>query len=254
MVLFVATSVFVNTVMTTAQTGNTISIVDESLAGKWVRMTQTGPVGLEFRADGVVEVDFGNDGGPDVESRYVIKNDTVLFSDREGAMCPEAGSYRIEGNDCYLSFDLVDDMCNGRIKMTMGFWTRPGFEELLEELSARLEKTADPELNLIRARIYLATGNAVNARADLDAYISHNNANARAYINRAGTRFPADMQGVVSDCGKAIELEPGNKNAWFLRGLAYYELGEKEKACSDFTRSAELGFSILRIAEEQRCR
>jgi Tfp pilus assembly protein PilF len=123
----------------------------------------------------------------------------------------------------------------------------------LGELSAKLSETADPELNLTRARIYLATGNPANARADLDVFIQHNNSNARAYINRAGTRFPADMKGVISDCDKAIELEPGNKNAWFLRGLARYELGEKEKACADFSQAIELGFSILRIAEEHRC-
>jgi len=61
------------------------------------------------------------------------------------------------------------------------------------------------------------------------------------------------MKGAVDDCNKAIALDPENKNAFFLRGLAEYELGEKEKACEDFSRAIELGFSILRIAEEQRC-
>jgi len=61
------------------------------------------------------------------------------------------------------------------------------------------------------------------------------------------------MEGVVSDCNNAIELEPENKNAWFLRGLANWELGFKEEACNDFSRAIDLGFSILQIAEEQRC-
>lgn len=61
------------------------------------------------------------------------------------------------------------------------------------------------------------------------------------------------MEGAVYDCNNAIALEPDNKNAFFLRGLALYELGEKEKACEDFNRAIELGFSILRIAEEHRC-
>jgi len=47
-------------------------------------------------------------------------------------------------------------------------------------------------------------------------------------------------------------LEPENKNAFFLRGLAKYELGDEENACKDFSRTSELGFSILKIAEEQR--
>ncbi|HKI89656.1 MAG TPA: hypothetical protein VKA38_11560 [Draconibacterium sp.] len=34
--------------------------------------------------------------------------------------------------------------------------------------------------------------------------------------------------------------------------MAKYELGDEENACKDFSRTSELGFSILKIAEEQR--
>ena len=96
-------------------------------------------------------------------------------------------------------------------------------------------------------------GKAIEAKSDFDVYLQQNPNDASAFINRAGTRFPDDMEGVVSDCTKTIELEPENKNAWFLRGLAYWEMGFKEKACNDFSRAIDLGFSILRIAEDQRC-
>jgi len=225
----------------------------EFIPGKWVRMTQTGPVGLEFNGDGTIEVDFGIDGAVDVVSEYEMRNDTIFFTDKKGEMCPEPGIYKMNVTDCYVAFDLVDDMCNGRIKMTMGFWTRPDFEQLFGELSEKIEVSDNPELYLKRARIALALGKSQEAKTDLDVYLQQNPNDARALINRAGTRFPNDMQGVVSDCNKAIELEPGNKNAWFLRGLANWELGFKEKACDDFTRAIDLGFSVLRIAEEQRC-
>jgi len=221
--------------------------------GKWVRMTQTGPVALEFKHDGKVEVDFGNDQTTDVVTNYEFNGKTITFNDKEGAMCPEPGIYKLEITDYYVAFDLVDDMCNGRIKMTMGFWTRPDFEQLFGELSEKIEVSDNPELYLKRARIALALGKSQEAGADLDVYLQQNPNDARALINRAGTRFPNDMQGVVSDCNKAIELEPENKNTWFLRGLANWELGFKEKACDDFTRAIDLGFSVLRIAEEQRC-
>jgi tetratricopeptide (TPR) repeat protein len=55
------------------------------------------------------------------------------------------------------------------------------------------------------------------------------------------------------DCNKAISLEPDNKNAYFLRGLARYELGEQEEGCEDFNKAIELGFSVLRIAEQEKC-
>jgi hypothetical protein len=35
--------------------------------------------------------------------------------------------------------------------------------------------------------------------------------------------------------------------------LALYELGKKEEACRDFKRAIELGFSVLRSAEQHRC-
>jgi len=225
-----------------------------SIEGKWVRMTQSGPVGLEFNGDGKVEVDFGINGTVDVVSEYEMRNDTIFFIDRNGEMCPEPGIYKLEITDCYVAFDLVDDMCNGRIKMTIGFWTKPNFEELLGNLTKKISETENTELYLSRARINLALGKAIEAKSDLDVYLQQNPNDYRALINRAGTRFPDDMEGVISDCIKAIELEPENKNAWFLRGLANWELGFKEKACDDFLQAIDLGFSILRIAEEQRCR
>lgn len=223
------------------------------LDGKWVRMSQTGPVTLEFKQDGMVAVDFGNDQNVDVVTEYYINKDTIKFIDNEGAMCLEPGVYKFQKNDYYLSFDLIDDMCNGRTKMTMGFWTKLNFEELLEDLSQKISEIQNSELNLTRARIYLALGKSTTARLDLDLYLKENPDDVRALINRAGTRFPADMNGVLEDCNQAIALEPVNKNAFFLRGLAFYELGQKEKACDDFSRAIELGFSILRIAEDYRC-
>ncbi|MBW6535310.1 MAG: tetratricopeptide repeat protein [Mariniphaga sp.] len=229
------------------------SIEKEFIRGKWVRMTQSGPVGFEFLKDGTVNVDFGIDGTVEVVSEFEMRNDTIFFNDEKGEMCPESGRYKMDVTNFYASFDLVDDMCNGRIKMTMGFWAKPNFEELLGELSQNISETEKSDLYLSRARIYLALGKSNEAKNDLDVYLEQNSDDSRALINRAGTLFPDDMEGVISDCNKAIELDPENKNAWFLRGLAFWELGFKEKACNDFTRAIELGFSILRIAEEQRC-
>lgn len=223
------------------------------LQGKWVKMGHSGSVALKFKPNGTAEVDFGNDQNVDVVTGFETDENTIRYIDKEGAMCHEPGVYRFEKNDYYLSFDLVDDMCNGRIKMTMGCWTKPNFEELIAELSQKIAATENPELNLDRARIYLALGKSQEAKADLDVFLEQNPNNARALINRAGTQFPMDMEGAVSDCNKAIALEPENKNAWFLRGLAHYELGHKEQACEDFSKAIDLGFSILRIAEEQRC-
>ena len=44
----------------------------------------------------------------------------------------------------------------------------------------------------------------------------------------------------LKDLNKAIELKE-NDNSYFLRGLVYIKLGQKEKGCKDLSKSGELG-------------
>lgn len=229
------------------------STPENSLIGKWVRIGQAGPVAFEFKANGLVEGDFGNDQTVDVVAGYELSGDTVKFIDKEGQMCQGYGLYKVFQTEYYVSFDLIDDECGGRISTTMGFWTRPEFNDFLKTLDDDISKSPQPEYYLTRARIYLATGMIKQAKDDFDHYLLTDTLDARVYVNRAGTRFPNDLKGVVSDCNKAISLDPTQKNAFFLRGLARYELGEKEQGCEDFSKAIELGFSVLRIAEQEKC-
>ncbi len=229
------------------------SVKSLPVVGTWIRIGPAGPMSLTFRNTGWVEGDFGNDGSVDVVDSFEIRHDTVGFIDKEGQMCEGMGQYKMRQTTYYLSFDLMDDLCGGRIQTLMGFWVRPDYQTHLEELEKKIDRTPKPELYLNRARIYMALGQPKRARADFDVYLESDSTNARVYLNRAGTRFPDDLEGAVVDCNKSIVLDPGNKNAWFLRGLARYTLGEKEQACGDFTRAIELGFSVLRMTEQQRC-
>lgn len=226
---------------------------ENTLIGKWVRIGQAGPIGFEFKDNGLVEGDFGNDQTVDIIAEYELSGDTITFIDKEGQMCEGNGKYKVYQTDYYVSFDLVDDNCSGRIQTTMGFWTRPDFNDLLATLDEEISESPEPELYLDRARIYLATGMTKLAKDDFDNYLLTDTVDARVYVNRAGTRFPDDLAGVVHDCNKAILLDPNNKNAYFLRGLARYELGEKEQGCEDFNKAIDLGFSVLRIAEQEKC-
>ena len=225
-----------------------------SITGSWVRIGHTGPIRFHFKDNGLIEADFGNDDSIDVVSSYLIKNDTIIFNDKDGQMCREKGVYTFNLNKYYLSFNLVDDMCNGRIKTTMGFWTRPEFKELIAELDRKISNDPAPDLFLKRARIFMATGKPQEARSDFDRYLKGDTTQARVYINRASTRFPVDMEGVVLDCNKAIALDSTRKNACFLRGLALYELGRKKQACEDFSKAINYGFSILQFAEKEKCK
>lgn len=237
----------------TNQKEQTLKEPEYSLIGKWVRIGPTGPIGFNFKENGMVEADFGNDQTIDVVTQYELTGDTIRFIDSEGKMCQGAGLYKMHQTQYYLSFDLIEDDCGGRLKTTMGFWTKPDFNDLIAQLDEAIGKSADPELYLNRARIFLATGMINKAREDFDVYLLSDTLNARVYVNRAGTRFPNDLTGVVFDCNKAISIAPDNKNAYFLRGLARYELGEKEQGCEDFSKAIALGFSVLRIAEKEKC-
>jgi tetratricopeptide (TPR) repeat protein len=225
----------------------------EDLTGKWVRIGPAGPIALNFRSDGVVEGDFGNDGTIEIVSEYSTEGNHIIFNDKEGVACPEPGKYKLHVNDYYVAFELIADNCAGRLRSTMGFWVRPDFNDLFSKLSEEIAKANDPEDHLNRARMYLAIGKPLEARQDLDKYIIHDPTDARVFVNRAGSRFPDDIEGTVEDCNRALALEPNNKNAYFLRGLASYELGQTEKACKDFYRAIELGFAILKEAEYEKC-
>ena len=227
--------------------------IDSHILGKWVRVGHTGPISFDFKDNGIIEGDFGNDQTVDVITGYELSGDTIKFVDKEGQMCKGYGRYKVYQTDYYVSFDLIDDDCSGRVKTTMGFWTRPDFRDFLKTLDDEITKSPKAELYLSRARIHLATGMTQQAKNDFDKYLSTDTLDGRVYVNRAGTRFPSDLSGVVLDCNKAISLDPKNKNAYFLRGLARYELGEKAQGCEDFSKAIELGFSILRIAEQEKC-
>jgi tetratricopeptide (TPR) repeat protein len=224
-----------------------------TIVGKWVRIGHTGPISFDFKENGLVEGDFGNDQTIDIVTKYELTGDTIKFIDKEGKMCEGIGRYKVNQTKYYVSFDLIDDDCGGRIKTTMGFWTKPNFNDFIKTLDEEIANSPSSQLYLSRARIHLATGMTNKAKDDFDNYLLTDTLDARVYVNRAGTRFPDDLNGVVYDCNKAILLDPNNKNAYFLRGLARYELGEKEQGCEDFSKAIELGFSVLRIAEQEKC-
>ncbi len=52
---------------------------------------------------------------------YQLSGDTIKFIDKEGKMCQDAGQYKVYQNKYYMSLDLIEDECGGRIKSTMVF-------------------------------------------------------------------------------------------------------------------------------------
>jgi len=227
---------------------------DTTIVGKWKRVSPNGPLSIHFKENGKVETDLGDNNSIEVVSNYKIINDTIRFIDEQGKSCPEMGVYKIYNRGYTVSFDLIDDLCNGRIKSTMGFWVRTNHNELISNLNTIIENSNDIKFVLHRARMHLAMGRAKLAKKDFDTYIKTDSLDANVFLNRAGTRFPYGLKGIVYDCNKSIALDSTNKNAYFLRGLAFYGLGEKQKGCDDFQKSIDLGFEILKEAEYNKCK
>ena len=76
----------------------TITKPENTLIGKWVRIGQNGPIAFEFKDNGLVEGDFGNDQTVDVIARYELSGDTIKFFDKEGQMCEGEGLYKVYQN------------------------------------------------------------------------------------------------------------------------------------------------------------
>lgn len=127
-----------------------------------------------------------------------------------------------------------------------------------------------------RAKLNLATGDTVSARADLDKALSINKNATNAYVLRAGIaidggsdyaaaladmneairlqpKFPGffinraflrynldDYFGAMADYDYAIELDPLNKVALYNRGLLRVEVRDLNKAADDFSKVLRL--------------
>lgn len=228
--------------------------IDHPILGEWIKNGHGRELLLDFKNNGFVEAEFLGNTTTSPVVKYFIDNDTIRFIDKDGYTCKGIGTYKLYQTEYYISFDVIDDKCGGRIKTLIGFWTKPGYEDFLAKLGNEISNSSDKELLLNRGRIFLALGNSKKAKQDFDKYITIDSTNAKVYINRAATRFPDDMEGALFDCNKSITLDPYDKNAYFLRGLAKYELGYEEQGCEDFKTAIRLGFTILKRAEQQKCK
>jgi tetratricopeptide (TPR) repeat protein len=74
-----------------------------------------------------------------------------------------------------------------------------------------------------------------------------------AYINRAGVySMKGQYDLVINDCNTAIKLEPNLPLAYLSRGMAYRSLGKKPEALNDFEKFIALANSpqLIEIAKK----
>jgi Flp pilus assembly protein TadD len=135
---------------------------------------------------------------------------------------------------------------------------------------------ADAQLFMLRAECYRKTGEIEKAQTDVQKYLelypadktalsmagrleaaSGDNLKAieffsgniklhpgdpECFIDRANSYFVAkSWQWAADDYGMALDLKPGNAEAWLNKGIALLNSGKKEDACHDFTKALNLG-------------
>jgi tetratricopeptide (TPR) repeat protein len=62
-----------------------------------------------------------------------------------------------------------------------------------------------------------------------------------------------DHRGAIQDFTKAIELDPNKGEAYFGRGLAKIQLGDKNSGCLDLSKAGELGYEHAYGAIKRLC-
>jgi len=89
-------------------------------------------------------------------------------------------------------------------------------------------------------------GDFRGAIQDYTKAIELNSKDTSVYIlfnNRAYAKLQiGDFHGAIEDCNRAIELKPNYYRAYYARGAAKIELGDKDSGCKDLMKSYELGF------------
>jgi len=83
-----------------------------------------------------------------------------------------------------------------------------------------------------------------NGPQDLNRAVELNPTNAEAYFIRSIVRSSlGDQKGYLIDCNSTLKLNPRHSEAYYLRGIIRYNSGDEANACVDLSRSGELGYT-----------
>ncbi len=211
-------------------------------------------IGLLLSFGAVPHQVFANEGQADLDKATELQLRAKTLADLEqvAKLCEEALRKGLdEGNEVFAKQLLSSSLFQHASRLT-----EPIFEQsppdrrwpLLRQFALRdLERAVEvaPELgdgHLLIAKLHLLPGGDVvraeqAASAAINVFENDPRKQSEVLVLRAQLR--PDDETRLKDYGRAIELDPGNTEAWQGRALTYLQMGEADKAIADFQQLIE---------------
>jgi tetratricopeptide (TPR) repeat protein len=225
--------------------------LQSKIMGEWLKTGDWGMYSITFTANHKLQADFNNDSNPEMVSEYQIQHDTLFIKDVQSQGCPGTGRYLIEKNKYCLSLKMIQDNCNGRINVILGYWVRDDFRQTIQQLQQKQDSTKYKEL----AKIYIAISEIDTAMQYLNTYLQHDSADVQVLLDRASVLFMnGQYNKTIKDCNRVQEISPGNHRVYALRGMAYKNLGLLGAACKDLKKAVDFGYTNLQKITSQVCK
>jgi Flp pilus assembly protein TadD len=100
----------------------------------------------------------------------------------------------------------------------------------------------DQEINLLAAKIFRESGEALESLKILNTLLKNDNSQPDYYIERAKTfSRTGNHKFAEADFGMALDLDATNAEAYYLKGIERLKIGDKEGACIDFKKAKMFG-------------
>jgi tetratricopeptide (TPR) repeat protein len=207
---------------------------------------------------------YGNQVSGDYNSRGVIK---FGLKDYLGAVADFTKAIEIDPNNIHFytnradAYDQLRNWTNSISDYTRALETNPNTydlylkraevkEELKDNFGAVADyskaitlKPADPDAYAERGRVKILLKQYKSASDDFSKAIQGAGNDKWPFRYRAELKLELhDYKGCIEDCNEVIKSSPEDApNAYFIRGKAYHFLGNKTKACEDWSKSGEQG-------------
>ncbi len=230
--------------------GQNQSELQSEIMGQWLKTGDWGMYSISFKSNQKLQADFNNDSNPEMVSAYHIKGDTLFIKDIQSQGCPNTGRYLIEKNNYCLSLKMIQDNCNGRINVILGYWVRDDFRQIIQQLQQKQDAAKYKQL----AKIYIAISQIDTAMQYLNTYLQHDSTDVQVLLDRASVLFMnGQYSKTIKDCNRVHELKPENHRVYALRGMAYKNLGLMGAACKDLKKAVKYGYTNLQKIASEMC-